>query len=251
MQKNTPQLWDKLWLATTKEEDLYNLKKEESSIRWQRIEKLILKKFKSFKNLDVIEVGAGAGTLSLLFAKRGAKVTILDYSSKAISRSKEFFSRHNCKANFILADALHLNNKLKNKYDVAMSFGLAEHFEGTQRLAIIKSHFDLINKQGLVIISVPNKANLPYRIHKMIMQLAKKWKFGEEYPYTRKEFLSIAKKLNAKQTHFIGDSFFNSFRFLNPLLLLKRKKNILSIKKEKGSFLDSRYAYALIFMSEK
>lgn len=244
MQKNTPQLWDNLWKETSKEEDLYNLKREENSVRWKRIEKLVLRKFKSFKNLKVIEVGAGAGTLSLLFAKKKAKITILDYSKKAIARSRVFFSRHKEKANFILADALNLPSKLKGKYDVAMSFGLAEHFQGKQRTEIIKSHFDLIDK-GLVIISVPYKYNFPYQLNKTIRKILGLWKFGEEYPYSRKEFLNIAKKLNVKHG-FINDSFFTSLRFINPFLLIRRKK---VIKKEKSSFLD-RFSYALIFVGD-
>lgn len=102
MHKNTPKLWDKVWEQTpTQAEDQYNLRHEENSIRWQRIEKTILQKFGSFKNLRVIEVGAGAGTNAALFAKQGAKVTILDYSEGALARSREFFNRLDLKAEFV------------------------------------------------------------------------------------------------------------------------------------------------------
>lgn len=252
MQKNTPELWDSLWTETAEQEDRYNLKKEENSIRWQRIEKEIILKFGDFKNLKVIEVGAGSGTNSLLFARRGAKVSVLDYSKNAISRSREFFKRNKCKADFVLADALKLPAKLKREYDVAMSFGLAEHFEGRQRTEIINSHFDLIKKNGIALISVPNKGNIPYRIHKAIMNILKFWKFGEEYPFTRQEFYSIGRALNVKKIKFIGDSFLASFRFINPFLILYRKLKIKrKIKKEKGSFLDSYLGYAIVFIGEK
>ena len=212
MKENTPELWDGLWKETSEEEDRYNLKKEENSIRWQRIEIEILKNFKSFKNLRVIEVGAGGGTNALLFGKRGAKITILDYSKNAIKRSKEFFKRNKCSAKFILADALKIPKKLNGKYDVAISFGLAEHFRGQDRINIIKSHLDLINRQGLILISVPNKRNPPYRIQKKILEVSGKWKVGEEYPFSRKEFKHIASKLAIKRFGFFGDSFFKSFR---------------------------------------
>ena len=252
MQKNTPELWDNLWKRTAKGEDTKNLQREELSIRWQRIEKIIKAKFGSFSNLNVIEIGAGSGTNSILFAKRGAKVTILDYSKKAIERSKEFFKRNNCQAEFILADALKLPEKLKGKYDISMSFGLAEHFTGKQRKDIIESHLSLLNKNGLAIISVPNKMNLPYRIHKFVMRTLGFWKFGEEYPYTRREFIRIGKLLNIKNIRFMGDSLINSFRFINPWLLIRRKLKIKpKIKKEKGTFLDSYLSYSLVFLAEK
>lgn len=252
MQKNIPELWDNLWQKTTKQEDIYNLIKEENSVRWQRIEEIVKNRFNNFKNLRVIEVGAGMGTNALLFAKRGAKVTILDYSKEAISISKEFFKKNSCKANFILTDALKLPKKLEGKYNIAMSFGLAEHFKDEKRYKIIKSHFDLINKTGLVLVSVPNKFNLPYRIHKLAAELIGLWRFGEEYPFSRREFVKIGKSLGAKKISFIGDSFFKSFRFINPLLLLGKKRGMKSkIKKEKGSFLDSYFSYALIFIGEK
>lgn len=253
MEKNTPELWDGLWKETSREEDAYNLIREEKGIRWKKIEKIILKKFGTFKNLKVIEVGAGAGTNALLFAKRGAKITILDYSKKAIARSREFFKRNNCLAEFILADALKLPKKSLNAYDVSMSFGLAEHFTGENRKRIVKSHLDLLKSPGLAIIAVPNKLNPPYRIYKFLMQLIKKWPFGEEYPYSRKEFSKIASPLNLKALNFIGDSFYNSFRFINPFLLFPkfRKKDIKKIKTQKTSILDDYFAYSLLFIGEK
>ncbi|MFC1685671.1 class I SAM-dependent methyltransferase [Nanoarchaeota archaeon] len=252
MQKNTPQLWDSLWKETSEEEDRYNLIREEKGIRWQRIEKEVLKNFGTFKNLKVIEVGAGGGTNALLFAKKGSKVTILDYSKKALERSKEFFKRNKCKANFLLADALKLSPKLKGKYDLSLSFGLAEHFIGKERTLVIKSHLDLVNDKGMIVISVPNKWCFPYRLHKTLLQLIKKWKYGEEYPFSRLELKKIALRLNLRKIKFIGDSFFKSFRYVNPFLLLTRKnRNYKRLKKERGSFLDSYFSYSLVLIARK
>ncbi|MEM4270773.1 MAG: methyltransferase domain-containing protein [Candidatus Pacearchaeota archaeon] len=247
MQKNTPELWDKLWKKTSESEDQYNLAREENGMRWQRIEKLIIKKFKTFRNLRVIEIGAGAGTNALLFAKNGAKITILDYSAKAIERSKEFFKRNNCKAKFILADALKLPEEIIGKYDVSMSFGLAEHFQGKERQDIIKSHISLLNKYGIAIISVPNKYNFPYRIYMAITKLFGMWNFGEEYPYSRNELKQICWNLKIDSIEFLSDSFWNSFRFINPFRKLM-KKDISKIKKEKGSFWDQYLAYSLVLV---
>ena len=62
IEKNTPKLWDNLWgIDISEEEDRLALAKEEKSIRWERIENVVLKEFGSFKDLNILEIGAGSG----------------------------------------------------------------------------------------------------------------------------------------------------------------------------------------------
>ena len=256
MKKNAPELWDNLWQPLTLEEDLYNLKKEELSIRWQRIESAVLEKCRSFKNLKVIEIGAGAGTNAALMAKRGAEVTVLDYSEKALERSQTFFERHKIEATFLLQDALNPDSSLLNKYDVSMSFGLAEHFREADRINIIKAHFNLLKEGGFAFISVPNKFNLPYRIYKLVAGIIGKWIVGEEYPFSRKELAKICEDMGIKKYRFFGDQFYSSFNLINPVRLVRKLMKIKTnydldlIKKEKGSPFDD-FSYALVLMGEK
>ena len=92
MKKNTSSLWDNFWDSTNDmSEDLYLLKKEEKSIRWQRIEKLVLDHFVSFEGIEVLEIGSGIGTISALMKLRGANVTLMDYSQLALERAGEFY----------------------------------------------------------------------------------------------------------------------------------------------------------------
>jgi len=70
MARNTPQLWDEIWKGPVSEaEDVFNLAREEHSIRWQRIERMIQQGFGAFEGLRCIEIGAGAGTNAALMAK--------------------------------------------------------------------------------------------------------------------------------------------------------------------------------------
>lgn len=258
MKKNSPQLWDKVWEGNTStEEDGFNLTKEENSIRWQRVEKIVLQEFGSFNNLKVIEIGAGAGTNGALMAKRGAKVTLLDYSVGAIKRAHEFFERCGLSAEFIKQDALSLPTNLLGKYDISMSFGLTEHFWGTRRKKINKAHFDVLRKGGMFFISVPNKYNIPYRIFKFVAEYIGRWRMGEEYPYSRKELRDICQQNGIIEYSFFGDSLFWSLYFINPFEIYKKKfklknhLNITRIKKEKGTFLDQYISYALVLYGKK
>jgi 2-polyprenyl-3-methyl-5-hydroxy-6-metoxy-1,4-benzoquinol methylase len=256
IQKNKPELWDKIWQdGASAQKDKFNLLKEGNSIRWMRIKKILLNEFNSFKNLKVIEIGAGAGTYGALMAKMGANVTILDYSERALQRAKQFFSTNNLSAEFVKQNALSLPIKYLNQYDVSMSFGLAEHFKGKSRIKINKAHFDVLKKNGIAFISVPNKYNLPYRVFKFAAELSSLWRVGEEYPYSRKEFAQICAQIGIKKYSFIGDSFYASFKFINPVHAIAKKigkkDKFKNIKIEKGCFLDQYISYALVLYGKK
>lgn len=255
--KNTAELWDNLWKDIPIERDRYNFIKEEKGIRWQRIERKVLENFGSFKDLEVIEIGAGVGINAALMAKCGAKITVLDYSVGALKRARTFFKRNGLTAKYINQDALKLRKSLFSKYDISMSFGLAEHFKDEKRRNIIKSHFDLLKPSGVTFISVPNKYNIPYEAIKYAAQKSGKWGI-EEYPFTRKEFKNICKELGVSRFSFFGDSFISLPGFLNPsniittkIMKKDRKLNTENIKKQRGTFLDQYFGYALVLCAKK
>ena len=259
MERNTAQLWDRVWESpVTTEEDTFNLVKEENCIRWQRIEVIALKEFGSFNNLKVIEIGAGAGINAALAAKRGAKVTMLDYSETALKRAREFFERNGLSAEFIKEDALSLPADLLGKYDISMSFGLTEHFKGSERININKAHFDILRKGGIAFISAPYKYSLPYRIYKFVAERTGRWGVGEEYPYSRKELRNMCQQIGITEySFFFADSLFSSFNFINPfkvikkMLKIKNNLNISHIEKERGTFLDQYLSPSLVLYGKK
>lgn len=247
IEKNTEKVWDNLWEKSNLEISSYDIKKNQSTLSWQLIEKSVLKKFKSFEGLNIIEVGAGIGSNALLFAKRGSNVTILDYSPKALERSKEIFEEHSLNAKFICADILK-KNKINKKFDIVMSFGLAEHFLNADRKRVLDFHFELINKDGLVLISVPNKLSPIYMIWMSLSKLFGRWKFGEEYPFTPREFIEYSKSENRKGVNMYG-SFLSSIDLINPFMRFGKERK--KIKKEKRFFLDNPLGYSIIYHGER
>src|SRR5208282_847608 len=221
IEKNTPQLWDRLWKKLTAQELLQIMSREKKGVRWKRLETAILEKFGTFEGLRAIEIGAGVGTNAALFAGKGAELTVLDYSNQAICRARELFREAGVDGSFIKQDALALPLKLLGKYDVSMSFGLTEHFLGDDRLRIYKAHFDLVKPGGLVAISAPNKYCPPYRIMRYLARQLGYWMVGEEYPYSRRELRDICNKLMVNEYFFFGDSFISSLELINPIALFK------------------------------
>jgi hypothetical protein len=138
-----------------------------------------------------------------------------------------------------------------------MSFGLAEHFKGFKRKKIIKTHFDVLRKNGITFIAVPNQYNVPYRIFKFFAEYAGRWRVGEEYPFSRRELRDICQLIGFANLSFFGDSFFSSFDFVNPLKIIKKiygSRNDLrntKIKRESGTFLDSYLSYSLVVYGKK
>jgi SAM-dependent methyltransferase len=252
MRKNTPQLWDEVWAQMPgSDEDRDALANERVGARFQRMNARVVQRFGGFENLDVIEIGAGAGTNAALFAALGARVTVLDYSERALERSSVFFERNGITAMQVHADALDLPSNLVSSFDVSMSFGLAEHFVGEDRTSMIRSHLDLLRPGGVTFVSVPNKANPPYRLYKLLTSRTRLWNVGEEYPFSRCELESICSRLGVSDFSFFGDSLLSSWRFIDPVAAARK---ILGMKPpartrsrlQRPTRLDDRFAYALV-----
>jgi len=261
--QNTAELWDKLWEGSSKspKEHHYNLLKEEQGPVWKKIKVILEKKFSSIERLKVVELGAGMGSYSALMARQGADVTVFDYSEEAIQEAKKFFDSMGLRLKYVLGNALDLEEGLKGMFNVSMSFGLSEHFVNKERLMINKSHFDVLDDNGLTFISVPNKYCIPYRIWKKKREILKKWEFGTEIPYSRTEFRTICRELKVENYSFIGSPFFSSLNFIFPFntwensltkrFFRSRWLNPKYIKKPKETWLDQYFGYALILCAEK
>lgn len=251
MNYNTPALWDALWRDPSyRRDDLYRLERERLSIRWQRIEQAIEKQFGTFEGRHIIELGAGAGKIALLCALRGGHITLVDYSEKALDRAKTLFGNFGINVDLRLADVLHLPEDLLSKYDVSMSFGLTEHFLAGNRLQANKAHFEVLRPEGIAFIAVPNRHNPPYMVYKAVSEKLGTWKYGEEYPYSRSELVSICTELGIDNFSFFGDSFWDSFRFINPLHGLPKKLG-RKPRRELGSPLDAYFSYSLVLQAKK
>jgi 2-polyprenyl-3-methyl-5-hydroxy-6-metoxy-1,4-benzoquinol methylase len=252
---NTPELWDDIWTPdTSAEEHRANVGREELSVRWRRIEDRVRGGFGGFEGLRVIEIGAGAGTNAAAMAKRGASVTLLDYSPKALARARELFEANGLEAEFVEANALELPDEVRGQFDVAMSFGLNEHFTGPERDGIFRSHLDALRKNGIAIVSVPNARNAPYRASKWLAERTGRWKLGVEVPFTRTELEEICARLGVTNAEFFGDSFAYSLQFVNPWAYVQRARGRPEkprTRPERGTPLDERWSYATVVVMPK
>lgn len=252
--QNTADSWDKVWAVYDRKKYEYQLALEEKGVRWQQIADYILKKFGTFYGLKCLEIGAGCGHYSMLFARQGARVVLLDYSEKALEFCRIVFKDNGIseyKVKFIHMGALKIEDYLLNKFDVSMSFGVAEHFQKFERKLIFKAHYDILRKGGITFISVPHANCIPFRIYQAIMKFRKR-DVIECYPYSLGDFRKLAVQCNISYYFFIGSSFKEAY---NPLSFYRRKKGltqvISKIKREKPSCLDKYLGREITFVAIK
>jgi SAM-dependent methyltransferase len=183
--------WEAAWRAEPLRADAPDI--EARTLRWQAQEALVLERFGSFEGLDVVEIGAGRGLNALLFALRGARVTLVDRTEVALEQARWLFGRHGVEFTPVIADALALPKRAKGCFDVAMSYGLCEHFLGRRRRRIVGVHLDLLRYGGLALIGVPNRLCPPYRLWKAVLTRRGTWPLGTEEPFTVSELEQLAR----------------------------------------------------------
>jgi len=200
--------WDKIWLEAKDDKEFWWwVSRETQGVRGKKIVSYIEKSLGNINGLNIIEVGAGAGVYSLIFARYGASVTLLDISENALRLAQKFFDSVGVSASYVLGDAFNLDARLLGKFDVAMSFGTIEHFRYPERFMMAKSHIDLVRVGGIVIISAPNRLFFPHEILKLYLQRRNKWQLGYEGAFTIPELLQLGTGLGLENVEIRGSAF--------------------------------------------
>ncbi len=184
--------WERQWRATPLRVD--TLDAEERTPRWRAQERIVGERFGGFDGLRAIEIGAGRGVNALLYARRGARVTLLDELELPLEQGRVLAAAAGVEVETVVADAFALPDELRGAFDVSMSFGLCEHFLGERRLAIVCAHLDLLRRGGVAFVGVPNRHAPVYRLWMAILKWTRSWPFGTEEPYTEAELSRLARE---------------------------------------------------------
>jgi SAM-dependent methyltransferase len=160
--------------------------------RWRAQDELVRERFGGFGQLRAVELGAGRGLNGLLYAQRGARVTLVDNVELPLEQARRLFDAHGVEAEHAIADVFALPTSLRERFDVSMSFGLCEHFLGERRLAVVGSHLDALRPGGLALIGVPNRHDPVYRLWKGLLTRRGTWPLGTEEPFTAGELAALA-----------------------------------------------------------
>jgi 2-polyprenyl-3-methyl-5-hydroxy-6-metoxy-1,4-benzoquinol methylase len=122
-----------------------------------------LKEIGIVKNKKLLHLQCHFGLDTLSWARRGASVTGVDFSEKAIQLAKELSLLNNIKSNFICSNIFDLKKVLKGKFDIVFaSYGILCWINNLNSWLEIVSYFLKPNGIFFIIDSHPFSDSLSY-----------------------------------------------------------------------------------------
>ena len=144
----------------------------------------------SWKNKQVLDVGCGTGLFSYLAAKKGAKVTGIDYSKEAINVAQKSHTHPN-----LLFQNFDISNFPTKKFDIIVSLGTLEHMDNP--FQILKKFKKFLKNNGKIIITSPNWTNpRGYMLMSLYFLFDAPITLADLHYLTPKDFEIWANKLN-------------------------------------------------------
>jgi SAM-dependent methyltransferase len=183
--------WDAQWRVEPLDPAVVDA--EARTPRWLAQERLVRKRFGGFEGLEVVELGAGRGLNALLYGQRGSRVTLVDTSTFVLEQAGELFGRLGVEAELVEGDVFDLPELVRDRFDVSMSFGLAEHFLGERRRRVVAAHLDVLHPGGLALLGVPNRYAPAYRLWMAALKARGTWPLGTEEPFSAHELAELAR----------------------------------------------------------
>jgi len=188
--------WDKYW-----KNGILPRYRNMNTISMKLVDKLLKKKIKTGKGKTLLEIGCAPGSWLIYFKKTfGFDVYGMDYIQSGIDYTKRNLKYAGVKASGLYTQDI-FNNKMRRKFDVVFSWGLLEHF--TDQELIVKKHYELVKKGGLLIIFVPN---FQQGINRIIQGLVNKKILDAHYKITRQDMKRIYEEIGLKdvEAEYIG-----------------------------------------------
>jgi SAM-dependent methyltransferase len=171
---------------------------------------------------NLLEVGVGSGTTSILMSYFGYHVTGLDNDSAILEEAKYLNRSLNGKVEYVLGNAFELVNIFRpDSFDIVFSQGFFEHFEDAEITELLRQQLTIGKK---VIFSVPS-CFYPKR------------DFGDERLLNINIWRKILKGFAVEDIRYYGFYLPNKkevFNLLNPLFVYK---TLICLIKEKSHIL--------------
>ena len=181
---------------------------------WAEIQRYILKALGGFHGVSSVELGCGEGKVSLLFALLGSTTTLVDYSAKQLDRARSIAQNFDVEPTIVQGDILALPESLCEQFDVAMSYGTAEHFFSERRQEVFDAHLSVLKEGGLAIIWVPNRSGFLFHLGRAARKILRRPICRvKEKSFSRRELANRARVAGFSEVHIFGaDLLRNDFR---------------------------------------
>jgi 2-polyprenyl-3-methyl-5-hydroxy-6-metoxy-1,4-benzoquinol methylase len=164
------------------------------------------------KGSKILDIGCGAGSLSLYMASKGGLVTGIDISKKAISECTKSARALNLKSTNFFQSYFPDGFTLGEKYDYVVFTEVIEHLEND--ISAVKKIEQLLKPGGLLLLSTPS---ISAPLHRLGLTNS----FDREVGHLRRYSLAQLKEL-LKMNGFISikstksEGILRNFLFVNP-----------------------------------
>src|ERR1043166_6352814 len=100
---------------------------------------------------SILDAGCGTGENALFFARRGHKVTGIDFLAEPINRAKQKATERGLTATFLVMDALELN-KISEVFDTVIDSGLFHVFSDDDRRRYVEGLASVLKPGGKLFL---------------------------------------------------------------------------------------------------
>lgn len=178
-----------------------NREPKSSYEHWHRY--IFAKNFVNGKN--ILDIACGEGYGAFFLADHASNVIGVDIDPEAIKYASKHYKKENLK--YLQGDIAKLPIKLNNSIDVIVCFETIEHVDENAQLKFMLEAKRLLKKDGLLIISTPNK-----ELYTDLQNYKNKHHIKEFYLSEFKNFLSN----KFKNVKILGHKIFNSSNIWDP-----------------------------------
>lgn len=171
-----------------------------------------------WSSLSVLETGAGRGGLSLLLARLGAKVTLVDFSPTALEQAEKIFAAEGFEVITIAGDVTHPDLDLPQKYDLIVDSHLlhclTDDPDRSSYYRLISDH--LTNRGIFVSETMVHRKKLFVPDGFMFDERNVLWQmFGKWTPVRRiLDSLDLEKELNDAQFNIVYFYYYGQYGFV-------------------------------------
>ena len=153
---------------------------EINPIRIQFIKKNIIQHFKKediliepLANLNILDVGCGAGLLSVPIRRLGANVIGIDPVRRNIKVAKQYIKNNKIKMTFNCCTTKNLLKDYRRYFDVVLNMEVIEHVNDVEGFLI--DNIRLLKHNGIIFISTINKTLQSLFQAKFIAEYCLRW----------------------------------------------------------------------------
>lgn len=161
-QETEAEYWDRHWDRQRKDFHQHGVPLETRDAWWKNLYDEMADHYEmclgGVVGKSICELGAGSGYASLLLAKRGAQVSLVDFSVNSHAYAKElasYFSVPEERVNFQLQD-MFLTEVPIDRFDVVWNCGVIEHYAWQDAVRMVCAMATHAKPGGKVMITLPN-----------------------------------------------------------------------------------------------